>query len=332
MALIMVILLVFAFTGCGVRVEESAKLHTRNALEAAALDLKSMGFDVQSMKLYEEACRLDPDPDRTLDVAGRFAGRAACNLVMRLYPSSPPEALEAFLLENYLKAGDWQAARAFFDEEEDDPRLKKLNDILSHSRRVREPFDKPNALSWRVEGCTARNANGRMRLSSGYDRWLRTDGMGFHTSLGWNGGDFRQEMDLRFLKLDRGTRILWGLSQPVDDSVQPVLLLDYRDGVMTLACNGEARAADTNWYLPMRTWLTFGLEYITPDPDLEAWTGKMRAYVEERSTKRRLLVLELDPPCAFTPGRLLAGFFSPRDWEPGRSALSVSVDRFSFDN
>ena len=69
----MAALLLLAMTGCGSRVEESAKAHSRCALEAAASDLLLMGFDVQSMALFEEACRIEPEEGRALEIAGRFA-------------------------------------------------------------------------------------------------------------------------------------------------------------------------------------------------------------------------------------------------------------------
>lgn len=336
--------------GCGERMADDVKVRSQQAMRAAASDLASLGFPNASLELYEDACRVFPTIEEAMALVSRFekAGNegeaGAC--LERLFPGSREDSLNLQILDLYLRGWRWPNARLYLDDVESDTRRLKLEDILSHSRSVREPFNRPYQLNWQTRGCVTRNIRGSLLFGSSLDPWSQSEGPAMFTSLGWNGRDFRQFIDVKVLKLSGGASLVWGLAEHPDqtsaigDTTDQFIVLEYGNGLIALRCNGprseDVVQTESRWFLPMNQWLRIRIEYVsglvTGEGDNEEWAGKIRAIICERESRRQLYKLEIEPPGGFYEGRIAAGFFRPPTWEMGKSACEIYVDNFIFED
>ena len=178
-----------AMSACNAKLEESLNEHYRSALQSAASDLFQLGLHKPALDRLEEACRIKPSELEARHIAALYEERgdagsgAAC--LERLFPYERSDEMNESILNSYLKGGRWREAKKYLIGRNEDPRLLKLNNIMSHGKILREAFNKPHALNWTVDGCKVDSMNGLLILSSGFNRWIRTDGMGFYASLGW---------------------------------------------------------------------------------------------------------------------------------------------------
>ncbi|MFH1998578.1 MAG: hypothetical protein ABIK28_02805 [Planctomycetota bacterium] len=337
-------------SGCGERAAENVRKQSQQAIRTAAADLDSLGYQNSSLHLLEEACRVSPNMEDAMEIVERFKqlgneGEAGACLE-RLFPEARPEGLDEKIFDLNLVGWQWSKVRLYLDDMDPDHRRLKLEDIMSRSRSVRELFNRPYQLNWQIQGCTTKNMQGSLLLSSGAEPGLSPEGPAMFTSLGWNGRDFRQSMDLKILDLTEGAGLVWGLSaHPVldmgfTDTTDQFILVEYKDGVLSLHSNGP-RSNDTavsccRWYIPMNLWLQIRIEFVSGFAAQEgvdqAWAGKIRAIINERASGKQLLRLEIDSPSDFFEGRIAAGFLKPLNWIQGRSACEMYVDNFSFED
>jgi len=348
LAVRLVLCLAFGLAGCGDSGLDADFEARSLSLNHAAKDLLDVGLDTQALALWEARFHLDPSVEEAERLAAIYeAGEdsgAAGDCLERLYPSSRSEALRKEILRCYLEGWQWKKARPYIDDE-GGAALRRVEDILSRSKSIREPFSSLFHLHWETEGCLSRPMAGCLLLSSEVNRGLSTAGPVFHTPLGWNGEDCKLVTDVQLVRLDAGTRLVWGIaSHPRDeeaiyDARNQSLLLEFTEGRLALHCRCPGMGAPLTvvheGYLPERTWLRFTLEYVGGGMEEmipAGAAGKVRAMIRHRASERAVMRLETECAIPFAEGRIMAGFFNPDARRARHAGFALCVDEFAFDN
>jgi hypothetical protein len=337
--------------GCGFREgEEGSIVHQQTALQAAASDLMHLGFSSRALKLREAAHRMKPTLEEAVKIASLYdrlhGGEAAGACLERLLRGSAIEMAREHLLDFYLESWQWTRAARLIAVDEENALSRGLQDLLSRTKKITDAFGRTHALTWHRKGCRVTDADGSLHIVSGSPAPFEDGNVALYTPVGWNGGGFHLAMDLRLMALKEDAALCWGLSMgnepgwlPTRES-GPAMLILYRQGSLSFRCSGSHDPAsgdeDLKWYWPANRWVRLHLEFL-PDarflaPFATEEMGRVRAWIVENQSGRRLLQFEAAVPTRFEAGRMMAGLFRHSDGQGAGGVCSMYVDNFLFQN